>query len=64
MTTGFVIDTSGSVKEQLEFEQQAAAEFLRQTVRPDKDMAAVVQFDSEINLVQDFTPPAVRRSCD
>lgn len=55
LTIVLLIDTSGSVKDKLEFEQQAATEFLRDTLRPNKDMAAVVQFDSEINLVQDFT---------
>ena len=50
-----LIDTSGSVKNKLHFEQQAASEFLRQTLTQNKDMAAIVQFDSEINLAQDFT---------
>ena len=50
-----LVDTSGSVKDKLMFEQDAANAFLEETLRPEKDMAAVVQFDSEINLVQDFT---------
>jgi Ca-activated chloride channel family protein len=50
-----LVDTSGSVKDKLHFEQEAASEFLRQTMTQNKDMAAVVQFDSEINLAQDFT---------
>jgi Ca-activated chloride channel family protein len=50
-----LVDTSGSVKDKLLFEQQAAAAFLEETLRSKKDLAAVVQFDSEINLVQDFT---------
>lgn len=50
-----LVDTSGSVKDKLFFEQQAAAIFLEETLRKDKDLAAVVQFDSEINLAQDFT---------
>ena len=50
-----LMDTSGSVKEKLSFEQQAANEFLRSTLRINRDMAAIVQFDSEVNLVQDFT---------
>ena len=33
----------------------AAGEFLRRTLRTNKDMAAIVQFDSDINLVQNFT---------
>jgi len=50
-----LVDTSGSVKDKLRFEQLAADAFLEETLRPNKDLAAVVQFDSEINLVQDFT---------
>lgn len=55
LTIVLLIDTSGSVKDKLEFEQIAAGEFLQATLRKKKDMAAVVQFDSEVNLVQDFT---------
>jgi Ca-activated chloride channel family protein len=50
-----LIDTSGSVKDKLFFEQEAAYVFLKETLRKNKDLAAVVQFDSEINLAQDFT---------
>jgi Ca-activated chloride channel family protein len=50
-----LVDTSGSVKDKLRFEQQAANIFLNETLRKNKDLAAVVQFDSEIQLVQDFT---------
>lgn len=55
LAIALLIDTSGSVKDQLSFLQQAAAEFLSQTLRPEWDLAAVVQFDSDIRLVQDFT---------
>lgn len=55
LTIVLLIDTSGSVKDKLQFEQTAAIEFLRGTLRENKDMAAAIQFDSEINLVQDFT---------
>ncbi|UCF39160.1 MAG: VWA domain-containing protein [Acidobacteriota bacterium] len=50
-----LVDTSGSVKDKLFFEQEAGYIFLKETLRRKKDLAAVVQFDSEINLVQDFT---------
>jgi VWFA-related protein len=50
-----LIDTSGSVKDKLGFLQEAASEFLSQTLRKNKDLAAVVQFDSEVSLIQDFT---------
>lgn len=55
LTIVLLIDTSGSVREKLAFEQMAADEFLRRTLRTNKDMAAIVQFDSDINLVQNFT---------
>ena len=55
LTIVLLIDTSGSVKEKLAFEQMAASEFLKRTLRTNKDMAAIVQFDSDINLVQNFT---------
>ena len=55
LTIVLLIDTSGSVKDKLRFEQEAATEFLKESLRENKDLAAVVQFDSEINLVQDFT---------
>lgn len=50
-----LVDTSGSVKDKLMFEQQAASAFLEETLRAKKDLAAVIQFDSEIKLIQDFT---------
>ena len=55
LTIVLLIDTSGSVKDKLEFEKIAASEFLRSTLNKGKDMAAIMQFDSEINLAQDFT---------
>ncbi len=55
LTIAVLIDTSGSVKDELLFEQKAAVEFLRATLRKNKDLAAVLQFDSEVQLVQDFT---------
>ena len=50
-----LVDTSGSVKDKLLFEKQAALAFLEETLRKNKDMAAVIQFDSDIRLDQDFT---------
>ena len=55
LTVVLLIDTSGSVKDKLGFLQEAASEFLSQTLRENKDLAAVVQFDSEVSLIQDFT---------
>lgn len=55
LTIALLIDTSGSVKNKLAFEKQTAAEFFRDVLRRNKDLALIIQFDSEVNLVQDFT---------
>lgn len=55
LTIALLIDTSGSVKDSLEYEKTTAAEFFKETLRPKKDLALIIQFDSEVNLVQDFT---------
>ncbi|RPJ53015.1 MAG: VWA domain-containing protein [Acidobacteria bacterium] len=55
LSIGLLIDTSGSVKSKLAFEQKAAVEFLKSTLRKDKDLAAVLQFHEEVELIQDFT---------
>ncbi|MGH9449526.1 MAG: VWA domain-containing protein [Terriglobia bacterium] len=52
---GVLIDTSNSVRERLDFEKQAAIDFLNATVRPDEDQAFVVGFDVEPELLQDYT---------
>jgi VWFA-related protein len=52
---GLLVDTSNSIRDRLEFEQKAAAEFLQTTVRPGKDKALLGSFDSVAELVQDFT---------
>jgi VWFA-related protein len=55
LTIALLIDTSGSVKDKLEYEKETAAEFLREILRPKKDLAMIIQFDADVNLVQDFT---------
>lgn len=52
---GVVIDTSNSIRERLHFEQEAAIDFLQETIRPGKDMAFEVAFDVEPQLLQDYT---------
>ena len=52
---GILIDTSNSVRERLRFEQEAAIDFLNVAVRPGKDLAFVMAFDVEPQLVQDYT---------
>jgi VWFA-related protein len=55
LTIALLIDTSGSVKDKLEYEKATAADFFKEILRPKKDLALIIQFDSEVNLVQDFT---------
>lgn len=55
LTIALLIDTSGSVKDKLNYEKETASEFFREILRPNMDLALIIQFDSEINLVQDFT---------
>ncbi|RPJ83526.1 MAG: VWA domain-containing protein, partial [Acidobacteria bacterium] len=51
LSVALLIDTSGSVKSKLAFEQKAAVEFLKSTLRKDKDLAAVLQFHEEVELI-------------
>jgi VWFA-related protein len=55
LTIALLIDTSGSVKDKLEYEKTTAAEFFKDILRPKKDLALIIQFDADVNLVQDFT---------
>jgi VWFA-related protein len=49
-----LIDVSESVMSKLKFEQEAATRFLYSILR-DKDRALLVEFDSGVTLLQDFT---------
>ncbi len=60
LTIALLIDTSGSVRTKLDNEKETAAEFLRSILRKSKDEALIIQFDSEVRLVQDFTDDAER----
>jgi Ca-activated chloride channel homolog len=50
-----VIDTSNSIRDRFRFQQEAALEFLRSTIRLGKDKAIVVGFDMLPNLASDLT---------
>jgi len=54
LTMGILVDTSPSQGRVLRIEQEEAKEFLSQVLRP-KDMAFVLHFDVETELLQDFT---------
>jgi len=55
LTIAILIDTSTSIRDRFKFEQEAAINFLYRTLRPKKDKALLITFDSAIELVQDYT---------
>lgn len=55
LQVGLMIDASNSVRDRFKFEQEAAIEFLNQTIRPRYDKAFVVGFDVTPDVTQDFT---------
>ncbi|MDQ3252418.1 MAG: VWA domain-containing protein, partial [Acidobacteriota bacterium] len=52
---GVLVDTSPSAIAKLKFAQEAAMNFLHTVLRPRQDKAALITFDHEIILRQDFT---------
>lgn len=52
---GLLVDTSLSQRNVLEQERNASYSFLDHLLRPDKDLAFVIHFDHEVELLQDFT---------
>jgi VWFA-related protein len=54
LTLGIMIDTSPSQEQLLAAEQEQARAFIRRVLRPE-DLAFVLRFDAEVELLQDFT---------
>jgi VWFA-related protein len=52
---GLLVDTSLSQRRVLDQERSASYSFLDQLLRQDKDLAFVIHFDREVELLQDFT---------
>jgi VWFA-related protein len=52
---GLLIDTSMSQRNLIEEERKASYMFLDQVLRPDRDLAFVIKFDIEAELLQDLT---------
>ena len=50
-----LIDTSNSIRDRFQFEQAAAIEFLQSVLRPNRDRAFLLAFDTNVEVVQDFT---------
>jgi VWFA-related protein len=55
LRVGLLLDTSNSIRERLKFEQEAAIDFLHNTIRRKKDQAFLMIFDQEPSIIQDFT---------
>jgi VWFA-related protein len=55
LTLGLLVDTSLSQRRLLGEERTASYQFLQQVLREDKDMAFVLHFDREVELLQDIT---------
>jgi VWFA-related protein len=55
LTLGLLVDTSMSQIRVLDRERTASHSFLDQILREDKDLAFLIHFDSEVELLQDLT---------
>lgn len=62
---GLLIDTSASVRTQLDFEKQSARNFLFAVMKP-RDRALLVEFDSGVQMISDFSnqPSRVARQLE
>ena len=56
LSVGLLVDTSGSTRRVLPDERSASLRFLQQVLREDRDLAFVIHFDFEVELLQDLTP--------
>ncbi|MGA8034453.1 MAG: VWA domain-containing protein [Candidatus Acidiferrales bacterium] len=52
---GILLDTSNSIRPRLEFEKEAAMDFLQSVIRRNKDQAFLMTFDNEPDVIQDYT---------
>src|SRR5262252_4363512 len=57
LTIGLLVDVSGSQRNLIEIERSAASQFLTQVLRK-KDMAFLISFGEEAELLQDYTQSA------
>jgi len=56
LTLGLLVDTSGSQRRLIDEERAASYRFFEQVLRPEKDVAFVIHFDFDTELLQDITP--------
>jgi VWFA-related protein len=52
---GLLLDTSNSIRPRLQFEKDAAIDFLTKVIRREKDEAFLMTFDNEPQIIQDYT---------
>ena len=50
-----LLDTSNSIRPRLEFEKDAAIDFLSKVIRRNKDLAFLMTFDNDPEVIQDYT---------
>lgn len=55
LRVALLIDLSDSIRGRFKFEQEAASTFLQKVIRPGKDEAFVIGFDSHVHMIQDTT---------
>ncbi|MYB51632.1 MAG: VWA domain-containing protein [Acidobacteriia bacterium] len=55
LTIGLLIDTSGSQRALISAERSAGLMFFRSILRKDKDLAFLMSFDRNVELLQDYT---------
>jgi Ca-activated chloride channel family protein len=55
LRVALLLDTSNSIRPRLQFEQDAAIDFIYNVLRPDRDLAFLMTFDSEPEVVQGYT---------
>jgi Ca-activated chloride channel family protein len=55
LRVGVLMDTSNSIRDRLQFEKEAATEFLFNVLRRGRDQAFLMTFDDEPSVVQDYT---------
>jgi Ca-activated chloride channel family protein len=51
---GILVDTSNSIRDRFRFEQEAASEFVKGVLQPNKDKALIVSYDTTAQLVSDL----------
>lgn len=55
LRVGLLLDTSNSIRQRLQFEQEAAIDFLFNVIRRGKDEAVLMTVDDQPEVIQDFT---------